>query len=495
MKEYASNPFIARLRAPEDLPTTINRLYRPIIISAAERDLPPHLRRHCVLRIKDWFLPAAQHTVVDERVDMLIRRGYLARNPADGTFARRLSSVADAIEAGVAFNDVVPTAQSTADGFALLGTPGMGKTRLMGRILRSYDQVIEHRGDLNLKQVVWLEAECPTNGSLGQLCKNILAALDQALGRRKYARVGRLNVEDMLLHVAQALQLHAVGVLAIDEINFLNAARTDKDRVVNFLTSLVNVFSVPVLFVGTFAGEGVMTGNLRNARRGSGLGSMVFEPYDLDGAWRTFSRKLFRYQWLSVPTPWDEDLSKALWQESRGILDVAVKMFMLAQLRLIRSYEVDGSEEVITSALFSNISITDLRLVQPMLDALREGSIEALIRYGDLRPVTRLASSSMAAYGLDSRMAKIETILDAAEPAPEQAFGDALGALGMAGVDAAALINELRNRSAAPAPREVDRLGELQADDDARRIVKDGRAHGLSGYEALKAAGMVGEGE
>ena len=41
-------------------------------------------------------------------------------------------------------------------------------------------QVMEHRN-----QIVWLKVDCPNNSSVRDLCEEILATLDQAIGNKR----------------------------------------------------------------------------------------------------------------------------------------------------------------------------------------------------------------------------------------------------------------------------------------------------------------------
>lgn len=511
LPEYANNPFISRLRPPSSIIETVNELHNPIRIDASERLAPPHVRRHCVMRLMDWFFPTTDHCVFAERIDMLIRRGYLGRNPADGTWTRRLARSADLRESGIPFFELQPSDSSSAHALSLLGTPGMGKTRTSRRILRSYDQVIVHEAPNKIRQLTYLEVECPTGGSLRQLLKNILTEIDRALGQRKYHRAGRAEVDDLLFEVAQALQVHAVGVLVIDEINFLNAAKTDKDRVVNFLTSLVNVFCVPVLFVGTLEAASVLSGTFRNGRRASGLGSMAFEPWRFDDQWEDFIKRLFNYQWLSTPTAYTEELSKAIWEESRGILDVVVKLFILAQFRVIRAFELDGTDEVLSVELFRDISRTDLKLIQPMLNALRDGTPQALAQYPDLKPLHTVFERTLSKAGVVLGGRGIGHMLDApvVSQSPEEALLTALRAFGIPQDQAASVVSRLGQgvdlsdplavmdtlpqtvqEAVDQAPRRHRRKPDPSSlpVGDVRRVCDEGG----SAYEALKRAGMMG---
>lgn len=103
----------------------------------------------------------------------------------------------------------------------------------------------------------------------------------------------------------------------------------------------------------------------------------------LDGEWRTFMRHLFKYQWTAQHTEPSEEIMEALWNESQGIIDIAIKLFVLSQMRAIRLGQ-KGKPEIITVPLIETVAKDSLKLVKPMLDALRRKDWKALAKYEDL---------------------------------------------------------------------------------------------------------------
>ena len=71
----------------------------------------------------------------------------------------------------------------------------------------------------------------------------------------------------------------------------------------------------------------------------------------------------------------------ALYDESQGITDFAVKLYLFAQERAIES----GKEEV-TAAVIRSAAKDKLRLPKPVLDALRRGDYRVLEFYEDVYP-------------------------------------------------------------------------------------------------------------
>ena len=93
-----------------------------------------------------------------------------------------------------------------------------------------------------------------------------------------------------------------------------------------------------------------------------------------------FTDKLWQYQWLQQR---DENLSDEVrdcWFElSQGVLDIVVKLFVLAQLRAIAT-----RIERITPQLLRQVYEDELKPVHAMLAALRSKDPELIARYSDL---------------------------------------------------------------------------------------------------------------
>lgn len=318
--------------------------------------------------------------------------------------------------------------------------------------------------------------------------------------------------------MAHVANLHALGVLVIDEIQHLNKAKIGPEALLNFLVTLVNTIGVPVILIGTLSAIPLLQENFRQARRASGLGSLVWDRIPKGKAWDYFIDQIWKYQWTRTPTEISPEIREVLYEESQGILDIVVKLFMLAQLRVISIGEVRQGAEMLTARLFQQIAREDFQIVRPMLDALRQNDLKALSKYDDLLPlhvhVNQLLASALATSSCDVVQ---EPIVAAAVAAPQDGCGDpiqnALRSLGVADDIAHLLINEakalhpsadpllllatiadrLTKRSvAAPKTRaakpSVDVAPVAQ---DLRHVVEQGKQAGKSGYESLLAAGLV----
>jgi hypothetical protein len=342
------------------------------------------------MRIAEFVQPLSVHLDVESRFSRMIRHGYKARNPLGAAFTRRLRN-ANMLKPNSLENQE-EIISSSASGFSIIGISGIGKSTTVARNLLLYPQVIVHSKyegrNLSIYQVVWLKLECPHDGSTKSLCLNFFQAIDSLLGSNYFEKYKR-NTENILIPLmARVASLHCLGVLVIDEIQNLSEAKSGgSNKMLNFFVQLVNTIGVPVVLVGTFKATYLLSGEFRKARRGTGQqGGLIWDRMRFDDEWDLLLEGLWDYQWTSKPTKLTVDLKRVIYEESQGITDIAVKLYMLAQWRAIST----GREEI-TPALIKSVANDSLRLVKPALDALKKGKEETLRKFGDVHfPIEEL---------------------------------------------------------------------------------------------------------
>lgn len=200
---------------------------------------------------------------------------------------------------------------------------------------------------------------------------------------RYHARNGRATTDEMLPAMARVSAIHSLGVLVLDEIQHLSEARSGgAARMLNFFVHLVNTIGMPVVLVGTPKAQAVLRGEFRQARRGAGQGDLVWNRMEPGAVWDLFVEALWRYQFTRHGTSLTPELSQTLHDETQGITDLAVKTYMLAQIRAMKT----GRERV-TAALIQSVAADSLRLAQPMLQALRSGDRMKLAQFEDIQPL------------------------------------------------------------------------------------------------------------
>ncbi|MDP5130423.1 MAG: AAA family ATPase [Paraglaciecola sp.] len=384
--DYQGNPLIEALPPLKSFLEEINVL-RPKLICTHEHIHKSGVdRAHDICRLIDkFFQPLSQHIQLHERLSVMIRGGYVGRNPETGDWARHIQNGYERVISGdlnaIKFKDVCSTAQS----MTLIGCSGNGKTTAMKQLLSLYPQVIYHP-DRNLEQVVYLKIDCSHDGSLKELCLNFFRAMDRALGtsnyQKQYSMSKKPSIETLLAAMAQVANAHAVGVLIIDEIQHLSLSRSGgSEKMLNFFVTLVNTIGLPVILVGTPRARQIFEADMRSARRGSGLGAIFWDPMEEGREWNALTDKLWSLQWLQKRDEVLSDEIRALWYDlSQGVLDIVVKLFVLCQLRAIAT-----KVERITPKLMQQVYEDELKPVHPMLAALRSNDVEEIIKFSDLK--------------------------------------------------------------------------------------------------------------
>lgn len=390
VSSYAGNPFIEALPPLKESVDSASALRSTMVFNVDDIKKSRVVRAHTISRIADeFFQPLGSHMLLSERVSLMIRGGYVGRNPKTGDLQRHLQNGYERVQSGDLSTFRFEEAKSTAQSMLLIGCSGSGKTTSLERILDTYPQVIYHP-DFNLEQVVYLKVDCSHNGSLKEICLNFFRALDKALGsnyEKTYALKRRNGTETLLALMAQKANAHALGLLVIDEIQHLSRSQSGgSQEMLNFFVTMVNTIGVPVMLIGTPKARNIFEADLRSARRGAGLGAIFWEPL-VQGApkkrnpeWVAFTNNLWKLQLLQNRDALLTDEVSDVWYDlSQGVMDIVVKLFVLAQLRALAL-----QKERITTGLLRQVYIDELKPVHPMLEALRSGIPEKIARYSDL---------------------------------------------------------------------------------------------------------------
>ncbi|SEA63565.1 ATP-binding protein [Rubrimonas cliftonensis] len=454
LPEYAGNPFINRLPPLRDAKTALEDLTSLPIHAEAERAYPAHLRAHCLQRLTHYFDPNERHIDLDQRIELMIRQGYVGRNPLTTSYIDHLANGHARVMARN-LETAPRVAESTASGIALIGVSGMGKTRSVQRILSRYTpQVIVHEEPFLLHQVVWLRLDCPSLGSRKQLCFSFFKKMDELLGTNFEARHGgaREPVDKMLPQMGAIANRHALGLLVIDEIQHLIEAKgSGREELLNFLVTLVNMVGVPVLLIGTPRALPLLDGAFRQARRVSGLGSLLWDRRPPDETWDDFVTRMWRCQWTRTPSPLTDDVRAAFYDESQGVIDIVIKLYLLAQLKAVQLGALADDPEIIDAPLLRHVAKESLGLVRPMLDALRRDDRRALERYDDLTSfdihVRQVLADAAATMPRRVPLSQEPPVAAATTARPDEGGAHILAVLGQLGVAAdvaRAVIAEIR---------------------------------------------------
>lgn len=356
---WRGNPLICALDKPvsdDDFAMLVSNL-PPFELE--ERYLSPEDRRSQLCRCEDVFVPFAHHLLLHQRINRLLRVGYQNRNPANDPNQARIDRKVDQFRATLKYG-MAPYQAGSVQGFALIGISGLGKSTSIKSVFRSVPQVIYHDAyegkPLRINQLVWLMIDCPEDGSLKSLCKAIFEEIDKIFDQTYLKQYGKESfpVSQMLPHLARVAALTNLGVLVIDETQYIKAKRSQgADIMLGFFTRLANIIGVPVILVGTPEAEEILSAALHQIRRNSGQGEMRLQNLDRND-WNRYVNAIWEYQFLQKAQPLDATLSDALYKLSHGVVGFATKIFIVAQERAINQ-----KLETITENLLESVAASD----------------------------------------------------------------------------------------------------------------------------------------
>ncbi|MTI47818.1 MAG: hypothetical protein FH761_08255 [Firmicutes bacterium] len=391
MPEYKGNMLIESLPPTYDLSFVFSKLKKLPLYHKDECYKDSLYRQQAIYRLLDCVIPFIKYADIEKKISILIRRGYISRRVMNREFNIIMNENSKIMKKKnknkyLEMKSISNSASSPFPGFALVGISGGGKSTVLRNILSLYPQCINHthyQGDNFLfRQLTYIIINCPHKGNLKGICKAFFTKVDEVLGTdylKKYGKA-RYNEDDMLSQMAHITQLHALGVLIIDEIQNLASTRNKGEDVLNFFVNLENRMHVPVIYCGTYkAIEQVLSSDFRQARRTSGIGEVYWNRMEKDKYFNYFLDQIWKYQWLHNYTELNEEFVEVMYEVTMGITDRVVKLFMATQLEAILS-----KKERITPQLIKKVANEHMRLTNPMISALRSGDPQKISKYEDL---------------------------------------------------------------------------------------------------------------
>jgi hypothetical protein len=284
--------------------------------------------------------------------------------------------------------------------------------------------------------------------------------------------------------MARVASNQSLGVLVIDEIQNLSEAKSGGHRkMLNFFVQLINTIGLPVVLVGTYKAMSVLGSEFRQMRRGTGQGDLVWDPMAEDEVWQFFVESLWRYQYVRQPCPLTSELSHALYYETQGITDFAVKVYMLAQIRAITTLR-----EKVTKAIIQSVAKDSRRLATPVLSALKSGNLKKLQDYENVHPIDIelfLAEATEDRSETKLRSGRNDLVQEATAQS-QPSSGDSKATFEETNPNAVS-----NTASAQVTNRSKQRRLNTCASFELPEIVSRGASKGLSAYEAIRQAGYI----
>jgi hypothetical protein len=223
---------------------------------------PQYAKEFQLRKLKKAHIPQAIMTGLYESIYSAILDRYNAYHPMSAKHMRKQLQLAE-----VAVNKVKFSSEgiysSIAPSMLVDGQSGSGKTTLIRSTLHMLPQVIEHesyKGRLfRQDQLVWVSFDLPSTASKKALALNFFKAVDAALGidkyHKKWSEKPRESVDSHLNAMQLIAETHHIGIIHIDEIQFMLKYPQGKDTPsFAVLEALFNKLGVPVILSTTTQG-------------------------------------------------------------------------------------------------------------------------------------------------------------------------------------------------------------------------------------------------
>lgn len=389
--EFKGNPLIEALPPSMSDDELLHALTRLPTFAPEQREWPTYERLHMLESLQNFMVPLARHIELSRALDSMLRAGYVGRAPRTPGHAEISQKIYERQKSGEPFRQSATTRAAQLS-TSLLGISGLGKTMTTNRWCAHIPTVIYHP-IFNLYQVPYLHVEMPSDGSsIKGLAHGILQKLDELIPGanyyNQYTTRGHTSADSLMRCVARVMNIHLVGILICDEVQNLLNSHKGGHTVMTELVSACNDLHVPILFIGTNKAAKILSLDFRQSRRASGHGITPWErfpqnvaPYEVD-EWREFIAVLWQHQWVCNPVSLNDHLLDVMYHYSQGVIDIAIKLFASSQARSM----LDGSEKI-TAELIGDVYRRELKLVHPMIEALRNNDIEALTAFDDIAPI------------------------------------------------------------------------------------------------------------
>lgn len=397
---YRNNPLIDACGPILSSDELVERLFHnPPVPGKVEQALPSHVIEHELFAIRRLHVPSPAGIALAKTLDILIRQGYVHRNPSTAATWERLYN-------GPAEGYVQDGIQLAA---SVVGISGAGKSTALTRALRLKPQVVVHERFPNLvgavRQLLWLKIDVPASGKIRDLVESWAAAADDALGTDYLSDLqkGRKrSPESLAREWVQRMGCHFPGLLVLDEIQNLfkierkelRAAkgagpsrlllRVVDDVALKLLLNLINACRFPVVVCGTPDGidafgtrmstsQRLVTGGFHRMSHASSADDVYLR--------KNLLPLLFQYQWLPGRLTLDDEVANVMHQLSAGLPRLCGSLLIHAQRLALEARAKALSLTHISAAAAGPMATT-----QPAVRALLSQDPGRMALFEDLLP-------------------------------------------------------------------------------------------------------------
>lgn len=262
LKQCCGNPLIEALHFEMNTKALIERVKVTLEDHIDINALPTIYKNVLIQELGNVHIPLPQFTTIYQKCAALLLSTYQRRNPFNPEANKIKHLLGEQLHSKSRFSMDMVFNRTTAPSVLIEGISGAGKTTVIRNALWCVPQVIEHKEyngvSFQQSQVVWLSFDMPATPSLKALALNFFSAVDDALGTSYYSqwqKKSRLSVDSHLNAVRLVAETHMIGLVHIDELQFmLNYAKTKDTPSLSVLEALFNKIGIPVILSCTSEG-------------------------------------------------------------------------------------------------------------------------------------------------------------------------------------------------------------------------------------------------
>ncbi|PAD39541.1 AAA family ATPase [Terribacillus sp. 7520-G] len=216
---------------------------------------------------------------------------------------------------------------------------------------------------------------------LSALCLQFFMKIDELLGTNNYKKyVSRnMSVDHMLPLIGQVAHNIGLGLLIIDETQ--NIKKRGAEQIMNFFVHLINS-GINLCLIGTPGAYDLFGKELRMTRCLTGNAEIIYNNMEYGDEFIYLLESLWKYQWTEKVIPYRNEFAEVFYEETQGISDLVVKLFVYTQ-----QIAIGSCKEEISIGLVRKVAKERFRLLQPMIDAIRSGNPHRIAKYEDIRRI------------------------------------------------------------------------------------------------------------
>lgn len=302
------------------------------------RKLPLYERKRKLAELKRIRYPFPFHATIEYNLSMTLIASYGSRKNGLTKMLRGTKASREDAKTGIV--SCMEGIQANVPGFSIVGSSGTGKSTAFDLTCMKYPKVIRHVFDEGQYfQIPIIRLTAFANSNLTALFISFARQLDRLLdtGEDHLAMVqGKTNLGKIVSIVCNWIEVYHIGVITIDEIQFLDFDKNSSKSFENFLTITANT-GVAIVTIGTPEACQAWGGMLRIQRR---IAATVIrsDEYCKDEKFvDAIIRRIWKYQWMDEPVRLTQELSDAMYEESGGSIDLLTSLWMMVQFEALNS--------------------------------------------------------------------------------------------------------------------------------------------------------------